>query len=98
MRKRIPIVSLGLALTVSGFSAVAEDSNDAIETIVITAERGETSSLDRAMTVTGFNGDMIEELGIQNMDDLETLVPGLQKGVRSSAGKNEDGHLVMRCL
>ena len=96
MRKRIPIVSLGLALTVSGFSAVAEDSNDAIETIVITAERGETSSLDRAMTVTGFNGDMIEELGIQNMDDLETLVPGLQKGVRSSAGKNEDGHLVMR--
>ena len=96
MRKLIPIVSLGLALTVSGFSAVAEDNDDAIETIVITAERGETSSLDRAMTVTGFNGDMIEELGIQNMDDLETLVPGLQKGVRSSAGKNEDGHLVMR--
>ncbi|MEM7364484.1 MAG: TonB-dependent receptor [Pseudomonadota bacterium] len=96
MRKLFPIVSLGLALTVSGFSAVAEEDDDAIETIVITAERGETSSLDRAMTVTGFNGDMIEELGIQNMDDLETLVPGLQKGVRSSAGKNEDGHLVMR--
>lgn len=48
------------------------------------------------MTVTGFNAAMIEELGIQNTDDLEVLVPGLQVGVRSHAGKNEDGHLVMR--
>ena len=48
------------------------------------------------MTVTGFNAGMIEQLGIQNTDDLEVLVPGLQVGVRSHAGKNEDGHLVMR--
>ena len=48
------------------------------------------------MTVTGFNAGLIEQLGIQNTDDLEVLVPGLQVGVRSHAGKNEDGHLVMR--
>lgn len=67
-----------------------------IEEIVVTGERGEQRSLDRAMTVTGFNAGMIEQLGIQNTDDLEVLVPGLQVGVRSHAGKNEDGHLVMR--
>ena len=94
MAKRLTALISALALV--AFPAHAEEDSGAIEEIVITAERGETSTLDRAMTVTGFNGDMIEELGIQNMDDLETLVPGLQKGVRSSAGKNEDGHLVMR--
>ena len=89
---------LGLALTLTGISAFADDhdENAAIEEIIVMGERGETSSLDRAMTVTGFNGGMIEALGIQNLNDLEVLVPGLQAGVQSSTGKNEDGHLVMR--
>ena len=73
-----------------------QDGGGYIEEIVVTGERGEQRSLDRAMTVTGFNASMIEELGIQNTDDLEVLVPGLQVGVRSHAGKNEDGHFVMR--
>ncbi len=73
-----------------------QDGGGYIEEIVVTGERGEQRSLDRAMTVTGFNAGMIEALGIQNTDDLEVLVPGLQVGVRSHAGKNEDGHLVMR--
>ena len=74
----------------------AEETTGYIEEIVVQGERGEQRTLDRAMTVTGFNAGMIEELGIQNTDDLEVLVPGLQVGVRSSAGKHEDGHLVMR--
>ena len=100
MNKFIPLVSLGIAMTLTGFQAYSADDeaeeNQAIEEIIVTGERGETSSLDRAMTVTGFNGAMIENLGIQNMNDLEVLVPGLQVGVRSTAGKVEDGHLVMR--
>ena len=73
-----------------------QDGGGYIEEIVVTGERGEQRTLDRAMTVTGFNAGMIQEFGIQNTDDLEVLVPGLQVGVRSHAGKNEDGHLVMR--
>ncbi len=96
------LMLLGSALTLTGFTAVSsaqeseEDESKYIEEIIVTGERGETSSLDRAMTVTGFNGVMIEKLGIQNTNDLEVLVPGLQVGVRSTAGKVEDGHLVMR--
>ena len=100
--------SVGLALALIGLPAYSADETDAdtedddggssyIEEIVVTGERGETNVLDRAMTVTGFSPQMIERLGIQNADDLEVLVPGLQKGNRSQgAGKNEDGHYDMR--
>ena len=71
MNRFIQCVPLGLALTLAGISAFADDhESSAIEEIIVTGERGETSSLDRSMTVTGFNGVMIEELGIQNVDDL----------------------------
>ena len=98
-------IASGLTLALAGpwafgqEEADSEDEQDGggyIEEIVVEGERGETRTLDRAMTVTGFNAGMIEEFGIQNTDDLEVLVPGLQVGVRSSAGKHEDGHLVMR--
>ena len=108
MKRFTHVASLGVALILFGLPAHAADEGDAaeadagqddsryIEEIIVTGERGEQSSLERAMTVTGFNASMIEQLGIQNTDDLEVLVPGLQVGVRSHAGKNEDGHLVMR--
>ncbi|MCY3622545.1 MAG: TonB-dependent receptor [Gammaproteobacteria bacterium] len=98
--------SLGFALALVGLPAYSQDEAESdaeeegggyIEEVVVTGERGETNVLDRAMTVTGFNVELIEKLGMQNADDLEVLVPGLQKGNRSQgAGKNEDGHYDMR--
>ena len=42
---------------------------------------------------------MIQELGIQNTNDIEVLVPGIQIGNRSQGGsKSEDGHIVIRGL
>ncbi|MDE0223947.1 MAG: TonB-dependent receptor plug domain-containing protein, partial [Gammaproteobacteria bacterium] len=107
--KLASIASLGAALALFGLPAYSADDTDAgteaedddiveyIEEILVTGERGETNVLDRAMTVTGFNDLILERLGVQNADDLEVLVPGLQKGNRSQgAGKNEDGHYDMR--
>ena len=92
----------------AGAQSDAEDADEAdaesggdryVETVIVTGERGEVNALDRPMTVTGFNAEMIEQLGIQNTDDLEVLVPGLQVGNRSQgAGKNEDDHYYMRGL
>ena len=97
---------LGMAMALFGLSAYAADETEVddqdddvgyIEEILVTGERGETNVLDRAMTVTGFNDLIIERLGVQNADDLEVLVPGLQKGNRTQgAGKSEDGHYAMR--
>ena len=102
MKKLISILPLGMALSFTGFPAAlsadeTEEESVYIEEIIVTSERGESNVLDRAMTVTGFNQVIIEKLGIQNADDLEVLVPGLQKGNRTQgAGKSEDGHYAMR--
>ena len=106
LRTLAPPIALSVTAALAGSPAYSADETDVedddegtsyIEEIVVTGERGETNVLDRAMTVTGFSPQMIERLGIQNADDLEVLVPGLQKGNRSQgAGKNEDGHYDMR--
>ena len=102
MKKLFLIIPLGMALSFTGFPAVlsadeTEEESEYIEEIIVTSERGESNVLDRAMTVTGFNQVIIEKLGVQNADDLEVLVPGLQKGNRTQGGgKGEDGHYVMR--
>ena len=93
------------AVAAGAQSDEAQDSEDEadqdgagyIEEIIVTGERGELRSIDRSMTVTGFNAGMIQQLGIQNTNDLEVLTPGFQIGPRSQGGgKNEDGHIVMR--
>jgi iron complex outermembrane receptor protein len=96
---------LGSALTLTGYTAISsaqeseEDESKYIEEIIVTGERGEIRTIDRAMTVTGFNANLIQKLGIQNTNDMEVLVPGMQIGNRTQGGgKNEDGHIVMRGL
>ena len=102
MNRSLQIVSMGLALTFTGFPAAfsaddAEDESNYIEEVIVTAERGDTNVMDRAMTVTGFNEQLIVKLGIQNEGDLEALVPGLQVGNRTQGGgKGEDDHFYMR--
>lgn len=98
--------SIGVAFALFGLPAYAAEGGDAeaedggpdyIEVVIVRGERGDLNTLDRAMTVTGFNASMIQELGIQNTNDLEVLTPGFQIGHRSQGGgKNEDGHIVMR--
>ena len=51
-----------------------------IEEIIVTAERREENILDVPMSMTAFDGRLIDELGMTNKDDLEQLVPGLQFG------------------
>ena len=105
MNRLTPLVLLGSALTLTGYTATSlaqdseEDESKYIEEIIVTGERGEIRTIDRAMTVTGFNANLIQKLGIQNTNDLEVLVPGMQIGNRTQGGgKNEDGHIVMRGL
>ena len=102
--KMMLIFLVGTGLVLTGLPAVYGQEEEegekevfVLEEVVVTAERGEALVLDRPMTVTGFNEQMVEQLGIQNEDDLEVLVPGLQVGNRSQgSGKNEDDHYYMR--
>ena len=85
MKTSFPIVSLGLALTLTGFPTYAADDEEAndeqkgyIEEVIVTAEKREENLLDVPVTLTAFSAQMIEELGMTNQDDLEQMVPGLQ--------------------
>ena len=73
-RSRLAIAALAAIGTIFGLPAAAQSDEDEdeglVEEIIVTGERGEIRSIDRAMTVTGWNADMIQKLGIQNINDM----------------------------
>ena len=88
------VAFIGLPL---GAAEEAQQDEGYMEEVIVTGERGEVNVMDRPMTVTGFNQAMIEQLGMQTINDLEVLVPGLQVGNRSQGGgKMENDHFYMR--
>ena len=66
----------------AGTAAEATDKEDEewIEEIIVTAEKREERILDVPVTMSAFNEEMIEQLGMTADEDLENLVPGLQFG------------------
>ena len=100
MKKTLKVLSMGVALSFalpSTYAGESEEDSRYIEEVVVQGERGEMNLLDRAMSVTGFNEAMIDQLGMENADDLVNLVPGLEMGNRTQGGgKGEDDHFYMR--
>ncbi len=80
----IPAFGLVLTLVLPGVQAQNEnesgddDDGKYIEEIVVTAEKREENVLEVPVTMSAFNDQMIEELGMTSQDDLEQLVAGLQ--------------------
>lgn len=73
-------VLLGIAISLSGVSAYAQDQSLAIEEIVVTSQKREQSLQDVPISVAVITGDKIVEAGIDNMDDLAVYVPNFSKG------------------
>src|SRR5262245_39185283 len=46
-----------------------------IEEVVVTAERKEASISDTSISITAFTGQMLEDLGIRNQEDLQNMIP-----------------------
>jgi iron complex outermembrane receptor protein len=53
-------------------------AQDAIEEIVVTATKRESSVQDLAVAVTAISGDMINDLQLVNIVDLDKTVPGMK--------------------
>lgn len=98
----------GLVMTASGLlagaagaaggSAVA--SSDAIEEVVVTAERRSERLIDVPMSVTAFGQEKLDQQGLRNVDDLTRVAPGvtfLRNGNSVSGNYNdEDSDLSIR--
>ena len=80
--KRMGILMAAALIAPAGAAAEATDEEDEewMEEIIVTAEKREERILDVPVTMSAFNEEMIEQLGMTADEDLENLVPGLQFG------------------
>jgi len=64
-----------LVLLQLSFSATAEESTRAIEEIVVTAEKRESTVSDTSFSISAFDGQFLEDFGIRNQEDLANYIP-----------------------
>ena len=80
MKKLTSWVSCAMVLTLIVPAVFAAEDTNYFEEIIVTAERTATNVMDTPMTVTAFTEDRLKQLGIEDRDKLQALVPGLQFG------------------
>lgn len=79
--KRLPVPrSWFLLLTLPALLPVptalgAEGSRRQIEEVIVTAERRESTVSDTSISITAFTGEMLEDFGIRNQEDLQNHIP-----------------------
>ena len=66
-----------LALMPFSPTAFAEEQRAGrqIEEVIVTAERREASIQDTSISITAFTGEMLEDFGIRNQEDLQNHIP-----------------------
>ncbi len=70
----LALSSAGLTQTASAAEADASDRRQ-IEEVVVTAERKESTVSDTSISITAFTGQMLEDFGVRNQEDLQKYIP-----------------------
>ena len=81
----IPIAALlSSSLSTSAFADTADapaaagtDDGQTLTEIIVTAEKRSASANDVPMTISAFTGNQLIDLGVQDAQDLQKIVPGL---------------------
>ena len=55
----------------------SEEEDEGLEVVVTTATKTEKDILDTAQAVTALSGNQLLELGLNNIKDLNNMIPGL---------------------
>lgn len=77
MTKLLLRLGSGALLSVLSFSLLAEESDNRIEEVIVTAQRTAESIQDVPIAVTALTGDMLEERGVLTASDLQMNAPSL---------------------
>lgn len=64
-----------VAVLTTGFSQTLFAADRQIEEVIVTAERQEASVQDTSISITAFTGDMLDDFGIRNQEDLQNFIP-----------------------
>ena len=59
----------------SAASSATSGERRQIEEVVVTAERKESTVSDTSISITAFTGQMLEDFGIRNQEDLQKFIP-----------------------
>lgn len=83
MKQKLLALSVGLAglyatLTPLPVWAAESGSRAMLEEVVVTARRREESLQDTPLAVSALSADMLEQMGISDIEDIESLAPSLQ--------------------
>jgi outer membrane receptor protein involved in Fe transport len=63
------------ALGAADVARAEEAPRRQIEEVVVTAERKESTVQDTSISITAFTGEMIEDFGLRNQEDLQNYIP-----------------------
>ena len=81
---RLAVRSALLALILSHCSVTTLADTDGLEEVVVTAEKREQNLQDLGLSVSAFDGAMLEALGTRDVLQLSQFVPNLQIGWETS--------------
>ena len=70
----------GLTVTAEDTEAVGDVDSQAMEEMIVTAQRREENVLDVPLAVSAFDAAAIEDLGVSSLQDLEALIPSTTFG------------------
>jgi iron complex outermembrane recepter protein len=96
---KVALVSLQVACAIMVRPSIADTtapgSDDQLQEIVITAQRREETINSVPISVTAFSQQTMDDLRIQTVADLASIVPGLYLQPTGAAGQ-DDAHLAIR--
>ena len=67
----------GMSYQAASQTVPAENTADNIERVVVTTQKRVQAIQDVPLTVTAFNGEFLEQLGVTDLDVLSEITPGL---------------------
>ncbi len=82
LRTSLALVALATTAFSPIYTAVAQDdvvsaSEKRFQTVQVTAQRREQSQLDVPLSVSAFNGDLLEDLGVDDITDVGKISPNV---------------------
>ncbi|WP_019960034.1 TonB-dependent receptor [Woodsholea maritima] len=83
--------AIALGVTALGTGLISTAAMAQVEVITVTAQKREQTLLETPVAVTAVSADQIEESGIKDVRDLQTLVPSLTIAQFSRPGVTEFG-------
>lgn len=68
----------GSLLALAGFTQATAAETSAIEEVIVTAQKREQAINDVPITISAYEGETLQDLGIRSAEDLGMLTPGLE--------------------